>query len=174
MDDFNKARVKYKPEIIKYLLVAETPPKSDSNRFFYYENVYRQDSLFIETIKVLYPNEIYNLTIKEVRNRKKYFLEKFKKDGFYLIDSIDEPFEKKYSSRQKIELIKGEQKKILAKINSLVTINTRVILIAATVFKANFDFLKRNGVKVINKELVDFPGSGGQVKYREKMSALLK
>ena len=116
MDDFNKARVKYKPEIIKYLLVAETPPKSDSNRFFYYENVDREDSLFIETIKVLYPNEIDNLTIKEVWNRKKYFLEKFKKDGFYLIDSIDEPFEKKYSSRQKIELIKGEQKKYLLKL----------------------------------------------------------
>ena len=114
------------------------------------------------------------MDIKEVRKRKKYFLEKFKEDGFYLIDSIDKPFAEKYSSRQKTELIRKEQNNLLTKIINLVDKSTKVILIAATVHKANYDFLKRNDVKVINRELVDFPGSGGQVKYRAKMSALLE
>lgn len=34
MDKFEIARIKYKPDVIKFLLVAETPPKSDSDRFF--------------------------------------------------------------------------------------------------------------------------------------------
>lgn len=35
MDKFENARKKYKPEVIKYLLVAETPSKADPDRFFY-------------------------------------------------------------------------------------------------------------------------------------------
>jgi len=46
---FQLAREKYKPEKIVYLLVAETPPRLDSNRFFYFEDVRNQDSLFLET-----------------------------------------------------------------------------------------------------------------------------
>jgi hypothetical protein len=39
MNRFDKARQKYKPEHIKLLFIAEAPPKLESERFFYYENV---------------------------------------------------------------------------------------------------------------------------------------
>lgn len=39
---FAKARAKYKPDPVRYLLVAEAPPKADSGRFFYFEDVSRQ------------------------------------------------------------------------------------------------------------------------------------
>ena len=71
MDKFEAARTKYKPETIKYLFVAETPPKTNSERFFYFENVMEQDSLFLETMKVLYPDLIENREIKEIRKNKK-------------------------------------------------------------------------------------------------------
>jgi len=93
MNQFEKARQKFKPNKIKYLLIAETPPKSGSDRFFYFENVEKQDSLFLETMKLLYPRETELLKPKEIRKRKKEFLEKFKNDGFYLIDSLDQPFD---------------------------------------------------------------------------------
>ena len=173
MDKFELARIKYKPEIIKYLLVAETPPKLNSNRFFYFENVLEQDSLFLETVKLLYPKETSQLDTKEIRHNKSSFLLKFKKDGFYLIDSLDSPFNEKYSSSQKIRLITAGQTSLISKINSIVNNDTKVILISATVFKADFLFLLQNGIKVINKELIDFPGSGGQIKYRFKMNKIL-
>jgi hypothetical protein len=174
MNKFEKARQNYKPKKIKYLLVAETPPKLDSNRFFYFENVEKHDSLFIETMKLLYPVETESLKTKKIRQRKKDFLEKFKNDGFYLIDSLDEPFEKKFSTRQKVKLIKNGQSGLLEKIQVLLSEKTKVILIAAPVFEANFAFLKKQGIPVINEESIDFPGSGGQKKYKEKMHKIIE
>lgn len=174
MSKFEKARLKYKPEKIKYLLVAETPPKSDSDRFFYFENVSKQDSLFLETMKVLYPTETNGLETKTIRSIKNKFLTQFAKDGFYLIDSLETPFEEKLTSSNKIKLINGGQLDLLKRIQSIVDKKTKIILISATVFKANFQFLIDQKVNVINTELLDFPGSGGQVKYRNKMTNLLK
>lgn len=174
MNRFETARLKYKPEKIEYLLVAETPPKSDSNRFFYFENVNKQDSLFLETMKLLYPSETEFAETKEIRRRKKEFLVRFSSDGFYLIDSLDKPFEERYSSNEKVRLIKQGQSELLAKIKNLLEENTKVILIASPVYKANYEFLKGRGIPVINKESIDFPGSGGQKKYRVKMNRILK
>lgn len=174
MNQFEKARLKYKPKQIKYLLIAETPPKSNSDRFFYFENVDRQDSLFLETMKLLYPDRAENIDTKIIRKNKKNFLEKFKNDEFYLIDSLDTPFDKKYTSTQKVKFIKNGQIELLNKIKILCNQETKVILIAAPVYKANFWFLKGNGVNVLNIESIDFPGSGGQKKFREKMKKLIK
>ena len=51
----------------------------------------------------------------------------------------------------------------------MLTENTKVILIASPVFKANFVFLKNQEIPIINKESIDTPCSGGQKKYRDKM-----
>lgn len=163
-----QVRIKYKPDEVKYLLIAETPPKSNSNRFFYFENVKEQDSLFLETMKVIYPKSVLSITTKEIRSIKMMFLERFRNDGFYLIDSLNEPFEEKYSSSKKIKLIKEGQENLLKRIKKLSTPETIIILISATVFKANFEFLKENYINISNSELIDFPGSGGQKKFREK------
>ncbi len=57
MNKFEIARKKYLPKQINVLFVAEAPPKFSSNRFFYFEKVDKQDSLFWETMKVLYIDE---------------------------------------------------------------------------------------------------------------------
>lgn len=41
-----KARIKFKPDRVKYLLIAEAPPES-IERFFYYDNVHQHDYLFL-------------------------------------------------------------------------------------------------------------------------------
>lgn len=174
MDIFENARRKYKPKFIKYLLVAEAPPKKDSNRFFYFENVSDKDSLFLEIIKCLYFSNVDNYDIKAIRGNKKEYLEKLREDGFYLIDSLDDPFEEKYSSKRKEQLLRNGQVGLFEKIEVLCTKETNVILIAATVFNANFNFLKAKGVNVINHYFLDFPGSGGQKNFRTKFLYLLK
>ncbi len=170
---FEKAIREYQPEIIRYLLVAETPPKSNSKRFFYFENVDEQDSLFLETMKCLYPNDTRNVETKTIRANKSSFLRRFQKDGFYLIDSLDTPFEEKYSSKKKEALLRAGQKELLTKITKLCSKKTKVILIAAPVYNANYSFLIENDINVINKSLVDFPGSGGQKKFQEKFRLLI-
>src|SRR5665647_3170165 len=49
-----KARLKFKPQKIKYLLIAEAPPES-IDRFFYYEAVRQHDYLFLGISEALYP-----------------------------------------------------------------------------------------------------------------------
>lgn len=55
LERLEKARMKYKPDIVKYLLIAEAPPDS-IERFFYYEDVTEHDYLFLRVIGVLYPD----------------------------------------------------------------------------------------------------------------------
>ncbi len=174
MDNIEVARLKFKPDNIQYLFIAETPPKSDTDRFFYFANVETQDSLFLETMKVLYPQDTEGIKPKAIRKNKRVFLEKFKRDGYYLIDSLNTPFEEKYRPTQKIGLLKHGQKDLLKRIKLLLNPETKIVLISATVYKANFDFLRSNGIPVINEELIDFPGSGGQKKFREKIKYILQ
>jgi len=65
------------------------------------------------------------------------------------------------------------QANLLSRINSIIDENTKIILISATVFDADFHYLIENGINVINKEMIDFPGSGRQIKFRDKMIKLL-
>ena len=167
---FEIARIKYKPDKIKYLLIAESPPDESSNRFFYYECVDEKDSLFLETMKVLYPNDYTDA--KTARKRKKQFLKKFKDDGFYLIDSTNQPVPS-FSRTKKLSQIKKTLPILKEKINGLVEKNTKIILISSTVYEICEEPLKRMGFNIINEEMIDFPGSGGQVKYRTKMAKLL-
>ena len=125
-------------------------------------------------MKLLYPNETEFVETKKIRREKKKFLSKFCSDGFFLIDSLEEPFEERYSTNKKVRLLKQGQNKLLVKIKNLLEENTKVILIASSVYRANYEFLKGLGIPVINKEFIDFPGSGGQKKYREKMKRILK
>lgn len=169
--DYEFARLKYKPDRIKFLLIAEAPPKADTGRFFYFENVAKGDSLFLETMKVLYPAE-YSDT-KTVRSRKKEFLARFKNDGFYLIDASEEPMQSACSTRKEAQLERCLPY-LAKKVRYLVSEDTRVILIAVPVYRVCRDRLEREGFRVINTCPIEFPASGHQVKFRQKLSALLR
>jgi hypothetical protein len=168
-EKFELARERFKPESIKYLLVAEAPPAKDSNRFFYYLNIDKGDSLFLETMKVLYPA---NYDTRTVRNKKATYLERFKADGFYLIDATDTPMPN-YSRAQKRKQLQNSLPELLEKIRLLSNNDTKIILIAAPVYEVCKDPLMKEGFNIVNLEMIDFPGSGGQVKYRSKMMKLL-
>ncbi len=164
---FEIARRKYRPDRVKFLLVAEAPPQLDSKRFFYFENVPAQDSLFIETIKVLYPQDCQD--VSSVRAQKRRFLERFMRDGFYLIDACEEPIAKGASKAKQIE---SNLSSLLTKAGQFS--GAKIILISATVYKGCCERMKEVGLNVINEALIDFPGSGGQVKFRNKITTLLR
>ena len=124
MSKFESARLKYKPNNIKTLLIAETPPKSNSNRYFYFEDETIYDSLFSETMKILYP---YN-SLQSLGKDKISLLKQFQKDGYFLIDSLEKPFEENYSPSKKIKMIKDGQEDLLKHIQSIKNENTKVVL----------------------------------------------
>jgi len=164
-----QAREKYKPEVIRVLLVAESPPMLETKRFFYFNNVTKGDSLFIETMKVLYQKEFSD--VKELRSRKPDFLLKFKSDGLYLLDACKVPMSNSKEKEQKIRRCLPELKH---EILSIASQKTPIILISKSVYDALFQKLIQDGFNVINETMIDFPGSGGQKKFREKLASLLK
>ena len=166
---FEEARKKYRPKSVKYLLIAEAPPQEKSRRFFYYENVKDQDSLFLETMKVLYPTKYTDA--KTVRANKIIFLRQFMADGFYLLDAASSPI---IDTRKKRHQISSDFPGLLKRIDEVICKNTKIILISRPVYDVCYEELKNKGYKVINAEMVDFPGSSGQKNYRNKMQKLLK
>lgn len=164
---FNTARKRYQPDCIKTLLIAEGPPES-LNRFFYFEDVKSDDSLFLEIMSVLYPmQKIKYLNTGRSTDLKKQLLDKFKSDGYWLLDLSEIP---KQQLTQPIELCLN---RLVTDVKKCVNDLTKIILIKVNVFDCCYSALKAEGFNV-SQERMPFPGSGQQRLFREKFWKALK
>jgi hypothetical protein len=169
---FEKARRKYKPKKgkIRFLFIAESPPAKDSDRFFYFEKVDNHDALFLEMMRVLYLD--FSIKGKVIRRYKKRLLEQFQSDGFYLIDSTDNPIPKGTSKKK---LIRAALPSLNNKIRKLIKKKKiPIILISNNVYKVCNSRLKSAGFNVINKKAISFPLSKGLKRFRNKLPKLLE
>lgn len=154
------ARLKYKPDNVKYLFIAEAPPDS-VDRFFYYENVSRHDYLFLGVAQALYPE----LKDKFIANRrssdiKSSILLKFKKDSCYLLDLSELPL-----SLMREDL-PSQLPALVERIKKVADNRTKIILIKANVYDIAFRYLQsRWGNNVVDVR-IPFPGQGGQKKFQ--------
>lgn len=103
------------------MLVAEAPPDS-LERFFYFEDVKQHDYLFLGVAQAMYPDlKDKFLTSKRNMEIKKSILERFKSDGFFLLDLSDLPLSLLKESlesqlpslKKKIEKVANKQTKII-------------------------------------------------------------
>ncbi len=161
------ARLKYKPEKIKYLLIAEAPPDS-LERFFYYENVKQHDYLFLGIVEALYP-ELKQIFLASKRNSeiKKAILQKLSADGFYLIDLSDLPLSLLHES------LKNQLPKLIEKMKNVTDRQTQIILIKANVYDTAFTILKTHGFKKVVDVRIPFPGQGNQNKFQVEFKKAL-
>jgi len=164
---YERAAAKYRPQKTRVLFVAEAPPSS-LDRYFYFEDVKRQDSLWVELMKAVFGRENWTITQHE-RRRKREWLLKFQENGYQLIDAVKEPMSCGDSAR--VERIVENADELIAEIKQ---INPAIIvLIKATVYKALFRRLETAGLPVATCKL-PFPGNGQQEKFhREFPRAML-
>lgn len=123
-------------------------------------------------MKVLYPQDC-SPDAPPPRHRKREFLERFKRDGFFLLDAVEEPLGD-VSSGEKRRRIRHALPRLIENLRAVCGAETKVILISATVFHECATVLTTKGFPVINDEMIDFPGSGGQRKFREKFIRALR
>lgn len=180
MNKLQSARLKYKPDEIKILFVAEAPPEN-IERFFYYENVKEKDALFINLIRLLYPEyrDKNGGSVEQIRKHKKALLERFQKDGYYLIDALPEPISLKLNSREREKLIKARKNDLANEIKSLIAPgpynpedpHVGIVLIKATVFDALFDYLfVEQRLPVLNNNIkIPFPSHGNTGRFSEEL-----
>ncbi len=163
---YTTASNRYKPRPIKFLLIAEAPP-CNLDRFFYFEDVRKQNSLFLEIMGVLYPDQkaAYLASGRETE-RKQDLLETFRDDGYWLIDLSEVPPE-----------LTGESlascvPNLLKRLQKHITQDTPIVLIKADVYDLLYPVLSEQGYRVVAERL-PFPGSGQQKIFREKFRKII-
>ena len=173
MTTFQQAREKYIPATTKVLFITEAPPAPERNRYFYYEHVRRGDSLFLELIKVLFPEDVNAFeTIKQLRAEKAYFLERLQEEGYLLLHAHDTPLPGK-TTAARTRTYRENLPQLMATLLRLGKPTTPVVLVSAVVFRAIASELRASGFNVIHNEHIEYPNSGQQLNFRRKLKPLL-
>jgi hypothetical protein len=164
---YNTARNKYRPRHIRVLLIVEAPPCA-LERFFYFGDVKKQDSLFLEIIGILYPRDKDNY-LKSGRDTflKEQILEKFKSDGYWLMDLSEVP------TSIFTDPLEGCVPSLLTRLEKYIDKSIPIVLIKTNVYDVCYAPLRAKGYHVIN-ERMPFPGSGQQKVFRDKFEKALK
>lgn len=171
---FERARRIYQPDKVKVLFIADLPQPVALHRYFYFENVRSHDSLFLELMKVLFPEETAAFdTVKALRAEKKYFLERFKNEGFYLTNGHDVPHP---NTSQTIRRKAMQQNfpNLLEQLKDLITQQTPIVLIASVTYQALNEPLREAGYHVLNERLLEYPNSGQQINFRRNLNRILQ
>jgi len=145
----------YKPDPVELLLVAEAPP-SPLERYFYFEDVPRQDSLFRHVVQAL-------LAIQPSRSGKAAQLRGLANRGVFVIDLKPDP----KAHGEKLDRYVPD---LVARAAELTP--RHVITIKANVFDLAHQPMRNAGLHVVN-ERIPFPGSGQQRRFLEHMAAAL-
>lgn len=184
MEKLKLARKKYLPSKPRIIFIAEAPPEN-IKRFFYYEKVKTGDALFINLMRVLYPElrKEHGGKVEDIRHNKAKILKRFQDDGYYLIDALPEPISLKLSSKDRVKLIEKRKEELADAISRLLGNEPAaspfpdkgVVLIKATVFDALEQYLLNDRqALVLNSHLkVPFPSHGHTTAFAEALHKIL-
>ena len=148
-----QAAEKYKPDHVRLLLVAETPPIAcppDPPRYLYFETVSKHDDLFRGVVRAI-------LKVEPDRDKKARLLDRLRQRGVFLIDLKPDPLDARPFAHFVPSLVKRCQQ----------LRPDRIILVKANVFDEAFTALNSAGLPVA-KVRVPFPGSGRQIEFAQK------
>lgn len=161
-----QAAVKYKPETVRVLFVAEAPPDAE-DRYFFFENVMTSDWLWIALMKALFPYE-WQKTSSE-RERKASWLRRFQGIGCWLIDAVKDPISG--GERERIARIRCASADLISEIKEIRP--EQIILIKPSVHAALFHMLREGGFAVANEDPLPFPASGHQTEFHLGLRRLI-
>lgn len=170
LPDYRAWQSKFMPRQIKWVFVAESPP-SDLSRYFYFERVSNGDSLFLELMRVLYPQSF--TSAKAARAEKVQFLTRFRDDGCLLMDVVNYPLGE-LGPTGKRRRLREHLPRLINELRAGGMEKARLILIGAPVYEVCAEPLRDAGFAILNTESIDFPGSGRQLHFRRKLGELLR
>ncbi len=176
MSSYDDIRQQYRPKHIKVLLIAESPPPAadvpSSRHFYRSDQVRREDRLFTNTIKALYP-EAAKLVESALEADKESWLRRFQNDGWYMIEALEESQQHEVTKAERQARIGHSMPSLLARVTQLVDKEAKLILIKSNVFDVAASPLREAGFTVLNTELLDYPGRFNQRAYREKLAMMI-
>lgn len=177
MSEYDAVRQKYRPDHIKILLIAESPPPppdvQSSRQFYYTDRLRKDDRLFINTIRALYPETI-DMPEGDLEMDKEQWLRKFQAAGWYMIEALEDSQAHEVTKKQRQQKIEAALPRLIERVRELAKPDTKLVLIKSNVFEVAAEPLRKAGFTVLNHELVDYPGRYNQTDYRHKLAKLAK
>lgn len=171
--DVETLRKSYLPSKIKVLFIAEAKPDAN-DRFFYYDKVNTRDYLYLHLMYALYDKT--KADTQYLRDHKVESLNRFKQDGYYLVDAVDEIVARSKPA-PRVKAIRANADKKIAEIESLISqygsVDTKIVIISATVHKVLYEPLKSK-FNVVNDSAIYFPSNGRQSDFLRQMSKIVK
>ena len=180
---FAQATIRYKPETVRVLFIAEAPPAFRFNRLFYFEDLRDGDTLFLEMMKILYGSAVgftengfsSGSSAQGIRGRKSELLARFMREGYFLIDASEEPMPDRASSSQKLALLRAAVPRLIVRLKEFAVYkDTPIVLIGGVTYSACAEPLINLGFNVVNGAMIDHPARGGQLRFREKLRRTLR
>jgi hypothetical protein len=174
--NYKKEADGYLPNKIKYLLIAESPPK-DYKNYFYYIGDERGNYCFFQNIILAALDIKYQ---REIHDKKK-ILNLFKNKGFHLIDAVEFPINELDDFSRKKILIQNkyfliEKLKVLKK-SGLVYPKTKIILIKNLVYEVLKEFLETNEEIAFDRlygiKCLGYPGYYSDQRFINKLKNII-
>jgi hypothetical protein len=176
-ESYEDIRRHYLPAHVKALIITESPPpaanKPSSRHFYRSDHARKDDRLFVNTMKALYP-EAATMTEGTLEPEKEKWLRRFQADGWYMIEALPNSLPHHITKPQRQAFIQQHLQQLIERVKQVANPNTKLILIKSNVFEVAAEPLRRAGLAVLNTELVDYPGQFNQRAYREKISHLAR
>lgn len=174
--EYDEIRKKYQPDRIAFLLIAESPPPAphiqSSRQFYYADRIRKDDRLFTNTIRAIYP-ETADTPEPALEAQKESWLQRLKQDGVYMIEALEDSQEHEVTKKDRQARIRAALPRLIERVGQLANADTKIILIKSNVFDVAAEPLRQSGFTVLNTELVDYPGRFNQRAYREKIAGLM-
>lgn len=156
----DQLRERYRPQHVRLLLVAESPPNCDGGDFrFFYAPEMKQDHLYRSVMEVVFSD--FNPAVKQ----KTLWLERFQEAGCYLVDATDTPVNFMDDRDRKRTLLEGLPAK-LAELKALAGNGIPVVLIKKNVCEMLDGPLRVAGLNVVNRGVIPFPSNGNQGRFK--------
>lgn len=175
--DVETLRKQYLPNKIKVLFIAEAKPDAD-DRFFYSPQVTAKDYLYLNLMRALY-DDAKSADIKYLREQKMKFLKRFKEDGYYLVDAVDE-IKSEWKSPQRTKAIKANAENKINEIGQLLSdhdsVDAKIVLIKSTVFDGLYESMKGSdfNFNIIHDFKIYFPSTGRESDFFKQMDKIVK
>jgi hypothetical protein len=169
-----QARIKWKPEEVRLLLLTEAPPPPESDRYFYYTDVRKGDSLFLETVKVLFPEEVEAFSsIKELRANKAYFLERLSENGVYVVSAFPSNLKNQTDAKRSKHYLEYFPN-LIGDLLQIISPKIPLAIVSTVVYKSIGQKLQGTGFNLIHDQPIPFPNSGQQKRFRTNFSRVLR
>jgi len=164
---YDKLREEYRPEWLRVLLIGESPPDPGERdrRFFYAPVLAKEDNLYRGVVKALYEDEGV-----DIRN-KPAVLVRLRDEGYWLIDAVDEPINKK-TRAQRRRLIRARLPDLIATCVELAP-ECGAIVCHDLVYQVAAAPLREAGVRLLHDESLPFPIGNWRERFAEGMRQAL-